>query len=239
MFTYNTNSSVTSKLFLASTVTPNTHSLQPVLNPVTEHFESISALLKLRNFHPFSSTLPTTHSSPSTTMPFYRAALPQDMTNTLFRNPSSLLSTRRNYGAGAQEDADARLLEEVVARRQQARARAPKPLDREQLVREELAETNKELDEARRRREFLEKELEEAKIAENALVRKKGCIIERIKNIIKLKKESTQKERKREAALNQKEKDLGARPVGVRKVVQAAKGPAKFSGFRLGKKEDM
>ncbi|KAF2823185.1 hypothetical protein CC86DRAFT_299144, partial [Ophiobolus disseminans] len=146
--------------------------------------------------------------------------------------------TRRNYGAVAVEEADERLQEEVSIRHQQARAQAPPPLDREQLVRGELADTNDELAEARRRREFLEKEPEAARVTENTLVRKKTMTIEHLKSTRKLKQECSEKERKRQVAFKKRDEDRGATPAGVRKVVvQASKSPVKSHGLRLAKKD--
>jgi chromosome segregation ATPase len=145
-------------------------------------------------------------------MPFFRGGLPQNMEGSVFRESSTYIAPQRNYGSGAINDADERLASEVIARRQQLQTRASRTHDREEVVKEELSSANGELNELRRRRECLE-------------------------NVRKLKKEATEKERKRQAAFKRKLEDAGAKPVGVRKAVQVAKTPVKFAGFRLVKKD--
>jgi chromosome segregation ATPase len=170
-------------------------------------------------------------------MPFFRGGLPQNMEGSVFRESSTYIAPQRNYGSGAINDADERLASEVIARRQQLQTRASRTHDHEEVVKEELSSANGELNELRRRRKFLEQELAQNKVEENALVRKKARIVERLENVRKLKKEATEKERKRQAAFKRKLEDAGAKPVGVRKAVQVAKTPVKFAGFRLAKKD--
>jgi chromosome segregation ATPase len=162
---------------------------------------------------------------------------PIDMSSTLFRPEGSLGSQiSRNYGAGAIEASNARILEEAAARRQ-AQTNTRRPTGTEGRFRQEIKATNEELTDMRRRRQVLEAKLTELKAKEGRLEQKKAGLIARLKNVSSLSRNPTEKERKREAAFARKREEMGAKPAGVRKVVAAA-APAKFHGFRMSKRED-
>lgn len=186
-------------VFTHNTHAPCKNFEQPLLAYFCEHPFLISTTTpdpqRLQRRHTFSSISPEAHLLLFiTNVSFFRGGMPADMSNTLFRSSDSIMSTRRNYGAEVLEDANERLHQEVEARRRQSQARAPQSLDREQVVREELVDVKAKLADATRRREWLETELEAARVTENNLARYKTTIIERIKNIRKLKNEQTEKE---------------------------------------------
>jgi hypothetical protein len=79
--------------------------------------------------------------------------------------------------------------------------------------------------------------VQELKAAESRLEQKKGDLATKYKNILDPKKNTTEKERKREAAFARRREEMGAKPAGVRKVVSAA-GPAKFHVIRPTRRGD-
>ncbi|KAH3911075.1 hypothetical protein HBH56_140250 [Parastagonospora nodorum] len=157
-----------------------------------------------------------------------------DMSFALFRGDKVILPTKRNFGPGVIEEANERLKEEIAARRRYQASN--QPVDPEQQVRSELDKTNQELAKARRRREALQAELKEVQMTESVLERKKGKIVERIKSIRNRKKEKTEQERRRQAAMAKKQEVKGAKPAGIRKTIPPKPAPMmKFSGFRFSK----
>jgi hypothetical protein len=73
-------------------------------------------------------------------------------------------------------------------------------------------------------------------MAESALEKKKDKIVERIQSIRNRKKEKTEQERRRQAAMAKKQEVKGAKPAGIRKTIPPKPAPiTKFSGFRFSK----
>ncbi|KAH7078731.1 hypothetical protein BKA63DRAFT_465310 [Paraphoma chrysanthemicola] len=154
-----------------------------------------------------------------------------DMSSILMRPEGSFMPASRNYGAGAIEASDARIGEEIAARRQ---ARIDSyGVVAEGRVRDDIRVAAKELGEIRPQRQALEEKVKKLKAAEGQLERKRGDLITKHKTMVESKKNMAEKERKREAAFARKNEQMGAKPAGVRKAVPlASPATANFPGFR-------
>jgi hypothetical protein len=146
---------------------------------------------------------------------------PADMSNTVFRPATCLIGTSsRNYGAGALEASNERLAKEITVRRElREESFAQQEATLTKLTSEnELEATNAELTKARRRRKWLEEELQQAQAVENTILRRKKRAIEMGEKMKLKKNEQMEKDMRRQAAFKRKEQDIGARPTGVIKV---------------------
>jgi hypothetical protein len=164
---------------------------------------------------------------------------PADMSSTLFRPTTSLMGiSSHTYGAGVLEASNERLDKEVATRRklreesfaQQEAATTKLTYDNE------LEAVNAELSKARRRRKWLEEELQQAQAVENTISRRKKRAIEMGKKMEAKKNGKTETERRRQAAFERKEQRIGARPTGV---IKATPQTQKSRVFQLPKRKGL
>lgn len=147
-------------------------------------------------------------------------------------------NTKRGYGPGVIEAADERLNEEVKTRRQaRANSRSSPTCGPEARAKLELERSKQTLAEARRRRKALKADLEDAKALEALWEHKTELAGKHFKKMRELNNEKAEKERRRQAAFQEKERRMGAKPTGVEKNKKSAPKMT-FSGFRLAKRND-
>ncbi|KAF1842287.1 uncharacterized protein K460DRAFT_409702 [Cucurbitaria berberidis CBS 394.84] len=157
-------------------------------------------------------------------------ARPIDMSAAVLQDPTAMRAytgNSRMYGAGAREAADERLNEEVKARhaaRRGVAGRQQRTTD-QNVHDNSLAVIDEQLADARRRREFLEEELEKAKAIEDTLKRKRAKAVSN-NNVQHLEKGKAEKERMRQAAFKRKLEESGGKPSGVTKRASPSKVPA-------------
>jgi hypothetical protein len=158
-----------------------------------------------------------------------------------FVTPS--FSRTRTYGAGAIEAADERLAEEVKANRAHrkkvvAHGEGVKNFQRSKADQEAYDQTpegiEEQIAEARRRRKWLEEEVEKAKLLELALMKKQKMALEKKKKAKDRESAKEAMERKLKAAFVRKLEESGGKPAGVSKSVPPKKAPASMQRKKEG-----